>query len=142
MTKKFTFIKFSLQITTLVNLRERIRLTDKSKKVLKNAGINIQKAIDTFSSVGQAIAAENNEIANDMHDTCSEALKSGEIILKLTDTNENLPLDKAALVQVSRVLLGSVTRSLLLADVVAVKKLVRAAEKVCYPQHLFVFTLH
>lgn len=67
-----------------------------------------------------------------MQDTCSEALKSGETILKLTDMDENLSLDKAALVQVSRILLGSVTRSLLLADVVAVKKLVRAAEKVCF----------
>ncbi|XP_065052441.1 alpha-catulin-like isoform X2 [Rhopilema esculentum] len=118
------------QITTLVNLKERIKLTDKSKQILKAAGTNIQKAIDSFSNVGQTIAAENDDIADDMNETCSEALKSGEIILKLTDLNESLSLDKAAIVQVSRVLLGSITRSLLLADVVAVKKLVRAAEKV------------
>ena len=118
-----------------MNLRERIKLTDKSKNILQNAGANIQKAIDMFSNVGQAIAAENGEIADDMHDTCSEALKSGEIFLKLTDLNENLSLDKAGLVQVSRCLLGSITRSLLLADVVAVKKLVRAAEKV-FPSNI------
>lgn len=113
-----------------MNLREKIKLTDKSKIILKNAGINIQKAVDLFSNIGQAIAAENGEIANDMHDTCSEALNSGKIFLELTDLNESLSLDKAALVQVSRVLLGSITRSLLLADVVAVKKLIKATEKV------------
>jgi len=118
------------QITTLVNIREKVKLTDKSRNILKNAGVNIQKAIDTFSNVGQAIAAENDEIANEMQDTCAEALNSGKTFLELTDVNENLSLDKAALVQVSRVLLGSITRSLLLADVVAVKKLIKAAEKV------------
>eukprot|EP00112_Aurelia_sp_Birch-Aquarium-sp1_P021575 Seg585.1 transcript_id=Seg585.1/GoldUCD/mRNA.D3Y31 product=alpha-catulin protein_id=Seg585.1/GoldUCD/D3Y31 len=118
------------QITTLVNLRERIKLTEKSKQILKEAGTSIQKAIDTYSNVGQAIAAENDDIADDMKDTCSEALKSGEVILSLTNLNDSHSLDKAALVQVSRVLLGSITRSLLLADVVAVKKLVKAAEKV------------
>ena len=126
------------KITTLVNLKERIKLTDKSKQILKAAGTNIQKAIDSFSNVGQTIAAENDDIADDMNETCSEALKSGEIILKLTDLNESLSLDKAAIVQVSRVLLGSITRSLLLADVVAVKKLVRAAEKVFFNQFSFI----
>ena len=125
-----TFISSLLQITTLVNIREKVKLTDKSKNILKNAGVNIQKAIDTFSNVGQAIAAENDEIANEMQDTCAEALNSGKTFLELTDVNESLSLDKAALVQVSRVLLGSITRSLLLADVVAVKKLIKAAEKV------------
>ena len=114
-----------------MNLRERIKLTEKSKQILKEAGTSIQKAIDAYSNVGQAIAAENDDIADDMKDTCSEALKSGEVILSLTNLNDSHSLDKAALVQVSRVLLGSITRSLLLADVVAVKKLVKAAEKVC-----------
>ena len=112
-------------------MRERIKLTEKSKQILKEAGTSIQKAIDTYSNVGQAIAAENDDIADDMKDSCSEALKSGEVILSLTNINDSHSLDKAALVQVSRVLLGSITRSLLLADVVAVKKLVKAAEKVC-----------
>ena len=113
-----------------MNIREKIKLTDKSRNILKSAGVNIQKSIDAFSNVGQAIAAENDEIAVDMQDTCTEAVNSGKIFLELTDLNESLSLDKAALVQVSRVLLGAITRSLLLADVVAVKKLIKAAEKV------------
>ena len=115
----------------MVNLKERIKLSDKSRAMLKNVGESLQKAIEAFTGVGHAIAAENEDIAGDMKEACSEAVKSGDVIIDLTNLNkESMFIDKAALVQVSRVLLGSITRSLLLADVVAVKKLVKSAQKV------------
>lgn len=98
---------------------------------MKTVGENLQKAIEAFTEVGHAIAAGNEDISEDMTEACSEAIKSGNEIAELTNLKEEeLFMDKAALVQVSRVLLGSITRSLLLADVIAVKKLVKSAEKV------------
>lgn len=112
-------------------MKEKIKLNDRARQILKNVGESLQKAIESFTDVGQAIAAENDDIMEDMTDACSEAVKSGDIIISLTNLNEDsLFIDKPALVQVSRILLGSITRSLLLADVVAVKKLVKSAQKV------------
>eukprot|EP00794_Sanderia_malayensis_P017640 gene17640-19395_t len=125
-----TLVPLVTQITTLVNLKEKIKLTDSSRAILKRIGEDLQKAIGTFTEVGQAIAAENEDISADMNDACSEAIQSGDIITSLVDLKNDDLIDKAALVQVSRVLLGSITRSLLLADVIAVKKLVMSAEKV------------
>lgn len=126
-----TLVPLVAQITTLVNLKEKIKLNDRARQILKNVGESLQKAIESFTDVGQAIAAENDDIMEDMTDACSEAVKSGDIIISLTNLNEDsLFIDKPALVQVSRILLGSITRSLLLADVVAVKKLVKSAQKV------------
>ena len=113
-----------------MNLKDRIKLSDRATKSLQDVGANLQKAIQAFTEIGEAIAKEDPEISDDMNEACCEAVRSADEIAKLINVSEYRVVDKLEVVQASRILLGAITRSLLLADVVAVKKLVRAATKV------------
>lgn len=95
--------------------------------------------MERFVTVGEQIAEENEDVANEMREACEEAKKSGQAILNLTssagaestsgDDGVNLA-DKNGMVRAARSLLSAVTRVLIIADSVVVKRLLKAVKKV------------
>lgn len=94
-------------------------------------------AVDRFVSVGEQIAAENEDVAEEMREACEEAKKSGQTIFNLTSSagdsvDDGVPnaADKSGMVRAARSLLSAVTRVLIIADSVVVKRLLAAVKKV------------
>lgn len=94
--------------------------------------------MERFVNVGEQIAEENEDVANEMWEACEEAKKSGQAILNLTssagestsgDDGVNVT-DKTGMVRAARSLLSAVTRVLIIADSVVVKRLLKAVKKV------------
>ena len=94
--------------------------------------------MERFVNVGEQIAEENEDVANEMREACEEAKKSGQAILNLTssagestsgDDGVNVT-DKTGMVRAARSLLSAVTRVLIIADSVVVKRLLKAVKKV------------
>ncbi|XP_060074303.1 alpha-catulin-like [Ylistrum balloti] len=132
-----TLIPLVTQITTLVNHKDRPKVTDKTAKALIRVGQAVNLAVDRFVIVGQSIADDNDDIRQDMCEACEEARSAGISIQKLTSidrtSNYSTPktfTEKTAMVRAARQLLSAVTRVLLLADKVIVKQLLLSKEKV------------
>ena len=88
-------------------------------------------------SVGEQIALENEDVADEMREACEEAKKSGQTIFNLTSCagdsfDDGVPnsADKGGMVRAARSLLSAVTRVLIIADSVVVKRLLTAIKKV------------
>ncbi|XP_033728819.1 alpha-catulin-like isoform X2 [Pecten maximus] len=132
-----TLIPLVTQITTLVNHKDRPKVTDKTAKALIRVGQAVSLAVDRFVIVGQSIADDNDDIRQDMCEACEEARSAGVSIQKLTSvdrtSNYSTPktfTEKTAMVRAARQLLSAVTRVLLLADKVIVKQLLLSKDKV------------
>ncbi|KAI8738521.1 alpha-catulin [Biomphalaria glabrata] len=131
-----TLVPLVTQITTLVNSKERIKLTEKQQKALEKVGQAVSSAVDRFVSVGQSIAEEHPDIKADMCLACHDARLAGASIQKLTacypgqDEAMTLTTDKTAMVRAARQLLSAITKVLLLADHIVVKQLLLSKEKV------------
>lgn len=131
-----TLIPLVTQITTLVNHKERPRVTEKTTQALVRVGQAVCLAVERFVSVGQTIATENPEISADMCQACAEARNAGTSIQHLTSvdatshTNSQQFAEKTAMVRAARQLLSAVTKVLLLADKVIVKQLLISKNKV------------
>lgn len=72
-----------------------------------------------------------------MQEACEEARKAGEVISRLTSASsmaasdeDGVPFEKTAMVRGARSLLSAVTRVLIIADSVVVKRLLRVVQKV------------
>lgn len=65
------------QITTLVNHKERSKVTEKTLKTLVCVGQAVNLAVERFVTVGETIGEENPEIKDDMCDACNEAREAG-----------------------------------------------------------------
>ncbi|OWF56469.1 alpha-catulin-like [Mizuhopecten yessoensis] len=132
-----TLIPLVTQITTLVNHKDRPKVTDKTARALIRVGQAVSAAVDRFVIVGQSIADDNDDIRQDMCEACEEARSAGVSIQKLTSvdrtSNYSTPktfTEKTAMVRAARQLLSAVTRVLLLADKVIVKQLLLSKDKV------------
>ncbi|KAJ7380492.1 Alpha-catulin [Desmophyllum pertusum] len=94
-------------------------------------------AVDRFVNVGEQIASENEDVADEMREACEEAKSSGETIFNLTTSagdsiDDGVPsaAEKSGMVRAARSLLSAVTRVLIIADSVVVKRLLKAVKKV------------
>ncbi|GLH12543.1 Catenin alpha [Gryllus bimaculatus] len=120
-----------LQISTLVTHRERPLCSERSLRAVARVGQAVNLAVERFVTVGETIADDNPEIKTDMYEACKEARAAGAAIEKLCEAAlEDSLADRGAVVRAARCLLGSVTRVLLLADIVVVKQLLLAKDKV------------
>lgn len=106
-------------------------------KAIHEIGKVVAFAVDRFVSVGEQIAAENEDVAEEMREACEEAKKSGQTIFNLTSSagdsvDDGVPnaADKSGMVRAARSLLSAVTRVLIIADSVVVKRLLAAVKKV------------
>ncbi|XP_015595869.1 alpha-catulin isoform X2 [Cephus cinctus] len=119
------------QISTLVSHRERPLCSDRSLRAVARVGQAVNLAVERFVTVGETIADDNPEIKQDMYEACKEARVAGSAIEKLCECAiEDSLADRGSVVRAARCLLGSVTRVLLLADIVVVKQLLLAKDKV------------
>ncbi|XP_013408473.1 alpha-catulin isoform X2 [Lingula anatina] len=131
-----TLIPLVTQITTLVNHKEKARKSEKTVRALVRVGQAVNLAVERFVTVGEAIAAENTEIKNEMCEACKEACLAGAAIQQLTDiavdeTGQPRSLtEKTSMVRAARQLLSAITRVLILADRVVIKQIVDTKEKV------------
>ncbi|KAL3854374.1 hypothetical protein ACJMK2_013646, partial [Sinanodonta woodiana] len=132
-----TLIPLVTQITTLVNHKERTKVTEKTARALMRVGEAVSYAVERFVTVGESIADENPDIREDMCEACWEARQAGTSIHRLTDisqtTNDGMPktfAEKTAMVRSARQLLSAITRVLLIADKVIVKQILNSKEKV------------
>lgn len=126
-----------LQITTLVNHKEQGRRSERALKAIHEIGKVVSFAVDRFVNVGEQIASENEDVADEMREACEEAKSSGETIFNLTTSagdsiDDGVPsaAEKSGMVRAARSLLSAVTRVLIIADSVVVKRLLKAVKKV------------
>ncbi|XP_034934680.1 alpha-catulin isoform X2 [Chelonus insularis] len=119
------------QISTLVSHRERPLCSERNLRAIARVGQAVNLAVERFVTVGETIADDNPEIKQTMYEACKEARIAGGAIEKLCECamEDNLA-DRGSVVRAARCLLGSVTRVLLLADIVVVKQLLLAKDKV------------
>ena len=68
-----------LQITTLVNHRERPCRSERTRRALLRVGQAVNLAVERFVTVGEAIAADNTDIQQDMCQACKEARLAGRV---------------------------------------------------------------
>ena len=68
-----------LQITTLVNHKEKSRISERAQKALEKVGQAVGSAVERFVSVGQSIADENPDIKTDMCIACQDARTAGNV---------------------------------------------------------------
>ena len=124
--------------------------SEKTANALIKVGESVSMAVSRFVSVGEAIAYENPSIRLDMIDACREARNAGLAIkthtqipnsvmnetlgyFSLSDSNNNNnnnSNDKFTLIQAANILLNSVTKVLLLADVVIINQILNSKNKV------------
>ncbi|KAL0100740.1 hypothetical protein PUN28_019252 [Cardiocondyla obscurior] len=119
------------QISTLISHRERPLCSDRSLRAVARVGQAVNLAVERFVTVGETIADDNPEIKQDMYEACKEARVAGSAIEKLCECAlEDSLADRSSVVRAARCLLGSVTKVLLLADIVVVNQLLHAKDKV------------
>jgi hypothetical protein len=96
----------------------------------------VGNAVLKFVTVGEQIAKENEDVAAEMKEACEEAKKAGDVISRLTSETamapvvEEIPFEKSAMVRAARSLLSAVTRVLIIADSVMIKRLLLIVKKV------------
>lgn len=148
------------QISTLVNFKENLRnnlrllqqqqqqklaFSEKTTQALIKVGDAVNLAVGRFVCVGETIAYENPTIRMDMLDACREARNAGlaikthtqlpssvmnETIGAANNHSLNNQSDKFTLIQAANILLNSVTKVLLLADVVIINQILNSKNKV------------
>ncbi|XP_045464586.1 alpha-catulin isoform X2 [Harmonia axyridis] len=98
-------------------------------------GQAVNLAVERFVTVGETIADDYPEVRQGMYEACKEARQAGsaiESICEETQEAEKARPDRTVLIRASRCLLGAITRVLLLADIVVVKQLLLAKDKVSH----------
>ena len=122
-----------------MNHKDQGRRSERAKKAIIEIGKVVAEAVERFVRVGEQIAVGNEDVAAEMREACEEAKNSGQAILNLTSSaNDGEEFVKGAekngMVRAARSLLSAVTRVLIIADSVVVKRLLKAVRKVknCY----------
>lgn len=130
-----------------MNHKDRCKRSEKGRRAIKEVGQIVKNAVLKFVTVGEQIAKENEDVAVEMKEACEEAKKAGEVISRLTSEtvmapttteDDGIPFEKSAMVRAARSLLSAVTRVLIIADSVMIKRLLAVVKKV---RKCFIFSL-
>ncbi|XP_055013014.1 alpha-catulin isoform X1 [Boleophthalmus pectinirostris] len=136
-----TLIPLVSQITTLINHKDKPKKSERTLAAIHRVGQAVSVAVGRFVAVGEAIAAENQELKDEMSQACFEARRAGDAIAQLTDVGSASPSsqidtrvtvfsDRTAMVKAARLLLSSVTKVLVLADRIVIKQIITSRNKV------------
>ncbi|KAI3358529.1 hypothetical protein L3Q82_014946 [Scortum barcoo] len=135
-----TLIPLVSQITTLINHKDKPKKSERTLAAIHRVGQAVSVAVGRFVAVGEAIAAENQELKDEMGQACFEARRAGDAIAQLTDVGSTLPSqsdgrvtvfsDRTGMVKAARLLLSSVTKVLVLADRIVIKQIITSRNKV------------
>lgn len=74
----FSFLHSLLQITTLINHKDKPKKSERTLAAIHRVGQAVSVAVGRFVAVGEAIAAENQELKDEMGQACFEARRAGE----------------------------------------------------------------
>lgn len=74
----FSFLHTFLQITTLINHKDKPKKSERTLAAIHRVGQAVSVAVGRFVAVGEAIAAENQELKDEMGQACFEARRAGE----------------------------------------------------------------
>ncbi|KAL0961909.1 hypothetical protein UPYG_G00333240 [Umbra pygmaea] len=134
-----TLIPLVSQITTLINHKDKPKKSDRTQHAIQRVGQAVSAAVGRFVAV-VAIAAENEEMKEEMGVACFEARRAGDAIAQLTDVGTAVapPIDgrttvfsdRTGMVKAARMLLSSVTKVLVLADRIVIKQIIASRNKV------------
>ncbi|XP_068603171.1 alpha-catulin [Brachionichthys hirsutus] len=135
-----TLIPLVSQITTLINYKDKPKKSERTLSAIHRVGQAVSVAVGRFVAVGEAIAAENQELKDEMGQACFEARRAGDAIAQLTDAGSASPSqaeghvtvfsDRTGMVKAARSLLSSVTKVLVLADRIVIKQIIASRNKV------------
>ncbi|XP_059412483.1 alpha-catulin-like isoform X1 [Carassius carassius] len=135
-----TLIPLVSQITTLINHKDKLKKTEKTLRAVQRVGQAVSVAVGRFVAVGEAIAAENEDLKDEMGLACFEARRAGTAIAQLTDVSSlqqcevdgrsTVFSDRTGMVKAARMLLSSVTKVLVLADCIVIKQIISSRNKV------------
>ncbi|XP_071776271.1 alpha-catulin [Centroberyx gerrardi] len=135
-----TLIPLVSQITTLINHKDKPKKSERTLAAIHRVGQAVSVAVGRFVAVGEAIAAENQELKEEMGQACFEARRAGDAIAQLTDVGAAQPApsdgritvfsDRTGMVKAARLLLSSVTKVLVLADRIVIKQIITSRNKV------------
>ncbi|XP_051527510.1 alpha-catulin isoform X2 [Myxocyprinus asiaticus] len=135
-----TLIPLVSQITTLINHKDKLKKTEKTLRAIQRVGQAVSVAVGRFVAVGEAIAAENEDLKDEMGLACFEARRAGSAIAQLTDVSSveqcegdgrnTVFSDRTGMVKAARMLLSSVTKVLVLADCIVIKQIISSRNKV------------
>nr|XP_022918020.1 alpha-catulin isoform X2 [Onthophagus taurus] len=125
-----TLLPLIKQISSLVEAHGSVGALRSSAVARVGQAVNV--AVERFVTVGETIADDYSEVREGMYEACKEARQAGSAIERICEEAEvdDAIGDRTALVRASRCLLGAITRVLLLADIVVVKQLLLAKDKV------------
>lgn len=73
----FFLYSFSLQITTLINHKDKPKKSERTLAAIHRVGQAVSVAVGRFVAVGEAIALENQELKDEMGQACFEARRAG-----------------------------------------------------------------
>ncbi|CAF90376.1 unnamed protein product [Tetraodon nigroviridis] len=129
-----------MKITTLINHKDKPKKSERTLAAIHRVGQAVNVAVGRFVAVGEAIAAENQELKDEMGQACFEARRAGDAIAQLTDVGSAAPSppdgratvfsDRTGMVKAARLLLSSVTKVLVLADRIVIKQIITSRNKV------------
>lgn len=68
-----------LQITTLINHKDKPKKSERTLAAIHRVGQAVNVAVGRFVAVGEAIAAENQELKDEMGQACFEARRAGKL---------------------------------------------------------------
>ncbi|XP_047527074.1 alpha-catulin isoform X6 [Vanessa atalanta] len=117
-----TLLPLIKQISSLVATRGEAAA---GGAAVQRVGAAVCCAVERFVAVGETIADDNPDVRHSMVLACKEARAAGRAIERVC-----AGADGAGMVSAARALLASVTRVLLLADMVVVRQLLLAKDKV------------
>ncbi|CAF0889569.1 unnamed protein product, partial [Brachionus calyciflorus] len=151
-----TLLPLVTQISTLINFKDNLKrlsqngsnlCSERTAKALLKVGEVVHLAVERFVNVGESIAIENNCIKYEMLEACKEARNAGQSIRSQTQSPNSIvnilgvittptnagslfSNEKITMIQSANLLLNSVTKVLLLADVVIINQILNSKNKV------------
>lgn len=72
-----------LKITTLINHKDKPKKSERTLAAIHRVGQAVSVAVGRFVAVGEAIAAENQELKDEMGQACFEARRAGMLLLDI-----------------------------------------------------------
>jgi len=117
------------QVTTLVSQKGPSKKKKGKSKKAHILALAVQKATESFIEMGEEIANENPEIRNEMLLAVDDVKKTGETMFASSREFADDPCSstrRGAMVRAARALLSSVTRLLIIADMVDVHLLLQS----------------
>lgn len=121
------------QVTTLVSQKGPSKKKKGRSKKAHVLSAAVMKATENFIAKGEEIANENPDIRNEMLQAVDDVRKTGDVMKSASTEFADDPcssMKRGAMVRAARALLSSVTRLLIIADMVDVHLLLKALKTV------------